>query len=87
MSVPSPPSNCPICPELSWTPWAILDPFYPSTANPMECPGPILPHHEGWIPRAEQGWCLVSTYLLPVHTGHGEMESRLETSEGLLSPH
>lgn len=37
------------------------------------------------FPGQSRGWCVVGTYLLPIPMGHGEMESRLEPSEGHLS--
>lgn len=81
------PPDCPLCPDLSWTSWATLDPFYPSKANPMECPGPILPHQAlpgSSFPGQSRGRCVGGTYLLPVPMGHGEMESRLEPAKGHL---
>lgn len=38
------------------------------------------------FPGQSRDWCVTGTYLLPVPMEHGEMESRLEPSEGHLSP-
>lgn len=76
--------------KLPYMPGPVLDPILPFKSQPY---GVFWPHSappgtpmKSGFPGQSRDWCVAGTYLLPVPMGHGEMESRLEPSEGHLFP-